>query len=268
MIPNSAMQHALADVMDALQTEIDDAKLQISNNETTIEVLREKYIQITEYLEKVVATTSSTKLVGSKKVREVSQSDFSHQIIEKMFQENISMINTSWVAKNCACHYHAASKRVEKAIFKGLLVRHDKGVYTMTANAKQKMTNNPPTPLENTNVQVLPQQTKTMIQVKQQPKKIPSSIDKLPRTDKAPSVGETARAILRDAKRPLHGVTDLYPELVRRGLKMRPPSIAKILSVLPGIKRVAPNTWAIDDAPPQDFSALDQQVNANSILPV
>lgn len=272
MIPNVAMQQALADVIDALQTEIADAKLQITNNETTIEVLSEKYIQITEYLEKVVAANSHAEPVGSKKC--ATQKDFSHKIIDKMHQENIRMINTKWVAENFACHYHAASKRIEKAIQKGLLIRHDKGVYVMTAHAKQQMVNNPLAPLEKTNVPQIvkttnvkvPQQTKMRLQVNQ-PKKIPSSIDKLPRTDKAPSVGETARAILRETKKPMHGVTELYPELVRRGLKLRSPSVGKILSALPGIKRVAPNTWALDDAPPQDFSPLDQQVNADSILP-
>ena len=62
------------------------------------------------------------------------------------------------------------------------------------------------------------------------------------------TIGGAAREILRQAGKPLHGVRDIYPQLVQRGIKTNKNGLQTILGRTPNIRKVdgSPNTWAYE----------------------
>jgi len=267
MLPKETMRVALEDVIEGLQAEVDTTKMQLISYETTIEVLRKKHAQISEHLEKVVHAATQTKVIKKKPTRIVSKKEYSFQLIERMCQEHVDTISHKWIMQQWGCNYHAASKRIQRGLRKGLLIQTHKGVYQMHPDVKQDVANLLQTSPDKVDVKKL---VEILISYS---KALPLRKTTEPGSENAEeasaqpvsilSAGETARTILREANRPMHGVNELYPELVRRGISVRPPSVGKILSTMKGIKRVAPNTWIIDDTPQEIVSTPEQSAYAS-----
>ena len=60
-----------------------------------------------------------------------------------------------------------------------------------------------------------------------------------------PGAGKVALQILREAGHPMHGVENIYPELVRRGVSIQKTAVQTALSREAGIRKIKgqPNTW-------------------------
>ena len=136
MITNEIMQQALTTVIENLENEKSDIKKILQNYDIAIGILSDKRDTFSVSNEPPISKPEIAKK------DKISPTDYTILLIERMCQEKVTTITHKWVMDQWQCNYHAAAKRVQRAIQKKLLVPAGKGVYRMHPDVIRDVTAN------------------------------------------------------------------------------------------------------------------------------